>query len=130
MTADVGLWVIAVLQVGTAIGIATFWIGWFRSEHDEPWLPVGYVDHERVFVGADSVLSVVLVASAAFLVAGRPVGESLALIAAGMLAFLGILDLVYFAQQRMFSRRRGGIGNALIVGWVLLLAVILAVRFA
>ena len=130
MTADVGLWVIAVLQVGTAIGMTAFWICWFRREHDEPWLPASYVDHERVFVVADSVLSVALVASAALLVAGRPVGESLALIAAGMLAFLGILDLVYFAQHRMFSRGRGGIGNALIVGWALLLAVILAVRFA
>jgi hypothetical protein len=130
VSSDVGLWVIAVLQVGTAIGITAFWIGWFRQEHDEPWLPVGYVNHERVFVFADSVLSVVLVASAALLVADRPLGASLALVAAGMLAFLGILDLAYFAQQRMFARDRGGIGNALIVVWVLLLAVILTVRFA
>jgi hypothetical protein len=130
VTGDAGLWVIAVLQVATAIGITWFWVTWFRHAHVEPWLPAGYVDHERVFVFADSVLSVVLVASAALLIIGHPFGESLALIAAGMLAFLGILDLAYFAQQRMFARDRGGVGNALIVGWVLLLAVVLAIRFS
>ncbi len=136
------VWVVAVLEVFAALGIATYWITWFRQPHDEPWLPAGYVDHETPFAFADTVLAVVLVAAAAFQIAdpvpasmeiltepGRPIGESLGLIAAGMLAFLGILDLAYFARTGLFKREHEGLMNTAVVGGVLLLSVILAVRF-
>ena len=130
MTAEVDLWVIAGLQLLAAVGIAAFWVVWLRSDHDAEWLPEGYVEHERPFVWADGVLAAVLVASAALLLAGHPLGRSLALIASGMLAFLGVLDLAYFTRHRMFARRRGGVGNAVVVGGVLALSLLLAVRFA
>jgi len=142
MTDSSVTWVIAVLEVITAVGITAYWIMWFRTSHDEPWLPDGYVDREAPFVFTDTTLAVVLVVgavlqvteepatSAAVLVsAGRPIGESLGLIAAGMLGFLGILDLAYFARTGLFKREHQGIINAGVVVGTLTLAVILIVRF-
>jgi hypothetical protein len=142
MTDSPVTWVIAALEVITALGIAVYWIMWFRSSHDEPWLPDGYIDHEAPFVFTDTILAVLLVVaavlqvtdepatSAAVLVsAGRPVGESLGLIAAGMLLFLGVLDLAYFARTGLFRREHGGVVNAGVVIGTLTLAAILIVRF-
>lgn len=142
MTDNPVTWVIAALEVITALGIAAYWIMWFRTPHDEPWLPDGYVEREAPFVFTDMILAIVLVAaavlqvtdeppaSAAVLVSGaRPAGESLGLIAAGMLLFLGVLDLAYFARTRLFRREHHGIINAGVVVGTLTLAVILIVRF-
>lgn len=130
MTDDVATWVVAGLEVGAAIAIAGFWLTWPRESHDEPWLPTGYVEHEQVFVFPDSVLALTLVVSAVLLVLEEPPGASLALVAAGMLTFLGIIDLAYFAKHGMFALDRGGPMNAGIVVGVLLLAAILVVRYA
>lgn len=145
MTRDTYTWVLAGLQWLTAAGIIGFWSTWFRQPHEQPWLPVGYVEHERVFVFADSVLSIVLIVGGILQVTqqspghmamlttmspDRHLGASLGLVGAGMLAFLGILDLAYFAQHGMFKREREGVINAGIVGSVLLLSVLLIVRFA
>lgn len=129
MTADPGTWVVAGLEVVAAVAIAGFWLTWPREAHDEPWLPGGYVEHEQVFVFPDTVLALALVASAVLLVLKEPLGRSLALVAAGMLTFLGVIDLAYFLRHRMFALERGGLVNAGIVVGVLLLAAILAVRY-
>jgi hypothetical protein len=130
VTDDAGIWVVAALEVVAAAAIAAFWLTWPREAHDEPWLPVGYVQHEEVFRYPDSLLALVLVVSAVLLVLEEPLGASLALVAAGMLTFLGVIDLAYFARHGMFALERGGVMNAGIVVGVLLLAVILVVRFA
>lgn len=121
---------VAVLQLLTAAGIAAFWVTWLREEHTEPWLPEGYVRHERAFVWSDGVLAALLVASAGLLLADRPLGASLGLVCAGMLAFLGVLDAAYFAREGLFARSRGGLLNALVVGAVLVVAVVLVVAHA
>jgi len=136
------VWIVAALEVVAALGIAAYWLTWFRQPHDEPWLPDGYIDHEIPIVFADAILAAVLVTAAVLQVTeappgaiemlvsrARPAGESLALIAAGMLAFLGILDLAYFARTGLFKREHGGIINVGVVVGVLLLSVILAARF-
>ena len=56
-------------------------------------------------------------------------GDSLGLVAAGMLAFLGVLDLAYFARTGTFQRGHGGFVNAGVVTSVLLMSLILVVRF-
>ncbi len=142
MTDNPATWVIAGLEVVAALGIAAYWLTWFRKPHDEPWLPDGYVDHEAPFVYADSVLAVVLVMAAVLQVAeappgeiemlvsrSRPTGESLGLVAGGMLAFLGILDLAYFTRTGLFKRDHEGIVNAGVVAGVLVLSAVLIVRF-
>ncbi len=130
MTGNAATWVIAVLELIAAIAIAGFWLTWPREAHDEPWLPTGYVEHEQVFVFPDLILALTLVASAVLLVLEEPLGRSLALVAAGMLTFLGVIDLAYFAKHGMFALERGGLMNAGIVFGVLLLAAILIVRWA
>jgi hypothetical protein len=129
VTGDAAVWVIAGLMVLAALVIAAFWVTWFRAEHDEDWLPDGYEDHEAPFVWADLPMAALLVAAAILLVLEEPVGERLALIAAGMLAFLGILDAAYFWRTGMFARERDGLANRGIVVGVLLLSGILIVRF-
>jgi hypothetical protein len=126
---DPTTWIIAGVEVAVAVGIAVFWITWFRQPHDEPWLPPGFVDHEAPFVFTDSLLAVILVVAAALQVAEEPAGRSLGLVAAGMLAFLGVLDFAYFARTGLFRRDRGGFGNAFVVAGVLITAVVLVARF-
>lgn len=130
MTTDVATWLVAAWQALTATGIALFWTTWFRQPHAEAWQPPGYVEHERVFVFPDTTLALLLVASALLLVLRQPLGTSLALICAGMLGFLGIIDAAYFAQHGMYARDRDGLLNAFLVVAVLALAVVLAVRYS
>jgi len=130
VSGDASTWVVAGLELLAALAIAGFWATWWREPHEEPWLPAGYREHEEVFVVPDAVLALVLVASAVLLVLGESLGRSLALVAAGMLAFLGLIDLAYFARHGLFARERGGLLNGAIVLGVLVLAAILIVRFA
>ena len=130
MTDDLVTWLVAGAEVLAAILIAGFWITWFRTSHEEPWLPSGYMEHERVFVFPDSVLALALVVSAVLLVLEEPLGRSVALVAAGMLTFLGVIDLAYFAQHGMFLREREGALNLALVIGVFVLAVILFARYA
>lgn len=130
MTDDPLVWAAAVLQVLTAAGIAVFWLTWFREPHAEPWLPRGYAEHERVFVYPDSLCATLLVVSAGLGLFEVPLAASLALIAAGMLLFLGVIDAAYFAQHQMFARDRGGVVNAGVVVAVLVVAVYLFVVYA
>lgn len=127
MTTDAVTWVIAVLQVLTAIGIVAFWTWWLRADHDTSWWPEGHAEHERVFVLPDSLLAGLLTVSAAMSVAGVAAGGQLALVAAGMMLFLGLIDGYYFARNNMFARERDGIGNALIVIWMIAFALVLIV---
>lgn len=127
MTGLGSLWFVAGLQVVAAAGIAAFWVMWFRQEHDEGWLPPGYVEHERAFVLPDALLAVLLVASAVLLVNEQPLGRTLSLVCAGMLAFLGVLDAAYFWQTGLFARERGGALNALVVVGLLILSALLLI---
>lgn len=129
MSDDPITWFVAGVEVTTALGITLFWATWFGRPHDEPWLPVGYVDHEAPFVYSDTVLVLVLVAGAVLQIFERSAGDSLGLIAAGMLLFLGVLDLGYFARTGLFAREREGLLNAGLVISVLAVALLLVVRF-
>ena len=125
MTGDVGIWIVAGLEVVAAVGIGAFWVTWFREGHDQEWLPSGYVQHERVFVFPDAALAALLVVSAGLLMFEEPLGQSLSLVCAGMLGFLGIIDAAYFWQTGLFARERGGVANAAVVIGVLALGVLL-----
>ena len=130
MTDDVATWVVAGLMVLGALVFATFWIAWFRQEHDQPWLPVGYRDHEFPFAFADAVLALLLTAAAVLLVLEEPLGESLSLVAGGMLVFLGILDAAYFLRTGLFAPEHEGVANLAIVVAALAGGAFLIVRFA
>ena len=130
MTDSPAVWATAGFMVCGALVFATFWVTWFRQAHDQPWLPAGYRDHETPFVFSDTVLALLLVAAAVLLVLEEPLGESLALVAGGMLLFLGILDAAYFWRTGMFRPEHEGWANLAIVIAVLAGGVFLVVRFA
>jgi hypothetical protein len=130
VTGDVATWLVAAAEILAGVLIAGFWLTWFRQPHTEPWLPTGYVEHERVFVFPDTVLAIALVTSAVLLVLEEPLGRSLALLAAGMLTFLGVIDTAYFVQHGMFRRERDGAMNLGLIVGLFTLAAILVVRYA
>jgi hypothetical protein len=103
--------IVAAAQILMAAGIVRFWIIWFRAEHNEPWLPAGYMEHERTFVYPDTVLSVLMVISAFLLFLEKPLGESLTLVCGGMMLFLTVIDTAYFAQHGLFAKEKGGAEN-------------------
>lgn len=106
---------VAVLQILTALGMAGYWLIWFNTRHDEPWLPAGYLEHERVFVWPDSVTAVLLLVSAIGSLSGWSGSAVTSYVAAGMLLFLSIIDTAYFVQHGMLRRDRGGAGNGFIL---------------
>ncbi len=127
VTNEVGIWLLASLEVVAAIAIASFWRSWFREAHDQDWLPPGYILHERAFIWSDALLALLLVVSAILLTSGHRWGRSLSLVSAGMLAFLGVLDAAYFWQNGLFKAERGGVGNLLVVAAVLALSAVLVI---
>jgi hypothetical protein len=127
VTGAIPVGIVAGLEVLAAAAIVAFWVTWLRQGHDEDWLPPGYVEHERAFLLPDGLLAALLVVSAVLLVGGQPLGRTLSLVCAGMLAFLGLLDAAYFWRTGLFARERGGLVNALVVAGVLILSALLVV---
>lgn len=103
------------VQVVAAIGILAFWQSAGRWTFDEPWRPAGFALHERSFRVPDTVAALLLLGSALLGWLGHPLGRSLALVAAGMLLFLGLIDATYMAQNGLFARERDGRMHAAIV---------------
>ena len=120
---------VAAIQIPAALGIAWFWITWLRTEHDEPWLPTGYLEHERCFVYPDSVLAVLMVVSAILLILGNALGERLALVCGGMMLFLVVIDTAYFLQNGMFSREKGGTENLGLIVALIIVSLLMILRF-
>jgi hypothetical protein len=121
--------IVAVAQIIMAVGIIRFWIIWFRAEHNEPWLPAGYIEHERTFVYPDAVLSILMVISAALLFIGEETGKSLTLVCGGMMLFLTVIDTAYFTQHSLFAKKRGGIENLGVVIPMAFMSALMIIRF-
>jgi hypothetical protein len=121
--------IIAIAQLAMAAGIIRFWFIWFRTEHNEPWLPAGYMEHERVFVYPDSVLSLLMIISAILLFIENPLGNTLTLVCGGMMLFLTIIDIAYFAQHGMFAKERGGAENWGLIIPLAIMSFLMIVRF-
>ena len=121
--------IVAVAQIVMAIGTIRFWIIWFRTEHNEPCLPTGYIEHERCFVYPDSVMSVLMVISAVLLIFGNPLGESLTLVCGGMMLFLTVIDIAYFIQNGMFAKEKGGAENGGLVIQMVIMSSLMILRF-
>ena len=120
---------VLVIQIATVAGILLFWHSAGRRSFGEPWRPPGFAEHERAFRVPDTVIASLLVVSALLVWAGRPLGRGLALVAAGMLLFLGIIDLCYLRRNGLFSREHDGVTHASIVAAVLAVAALLLLRY-
>jgi hypothetical protein len=121
--------IVAVVQILVALGIIRFWVKWFRMEHNEPWLPEGYTLHERCFVYPDSVLAVLMTASAILLILGNSLGERLTLVCGGMMLFLVVIDTAYFLQNGMFAKEKGGGQNLRLSTVLSLVSLLMILRF-
>jgi len=121
--------VVALAQLVMVVGIVNFWIKWFRSEHNQPWLPAGYIEHERCFVYPDAVMSILMIASAILLFMGNPLGERLTLVCGGMMLFLAIIDTAYFKQNGMFEKDKGGKENIGLVIPMIVMSLLMILRF-
>lgn len=121
--------IIAVVQILTALGIVQFWTKWFRTEHKEPWLPTGYTLHERCFVYPDSLLAVLMVASAILLILRNPLGERLTLVCGGMMLFLVVIDTAYFVQNGMFAKDKKGAENLRLTLLLSFVTLLMTLRF-
>jgi len=122
-------WIVGIVQILVAVGIIQFWVKWFRTEHNEPWLPTGYTLHERCFVYPDSLLALLLVASAVLLILGVPLGERLTLVCGGMMLFLLVIDTAYYIQNGMFAKERGGADNLRLSLLLTVVSLLLILRF-
>ncbi len=121
--------IIAVAQIVMAVGMIRFWIIWYRTEHNEPWLPDGYMEHEGTFVYPDSVLSALMIISAILLFLGKPLGERLTLVCGGMMLFLTVIDIAYFTQHGLFAKERGGAENWGLVIPMVIMSFLMISRF-
>jgi len=130
VTDNAATWAVAALLVLGALVFFTYWIVWFRQKHDQDWLPPGYREHESPFVFSDTLLALLLLAGAVLLVLEEPLGESLALVAGGMLVFLGTLDAAYFWRTGMFAPEHEGYMNLAIVVAAFAGGVFLIARYA
>jgi hypothetical protein len=121
--------IIAAVQILTSLGIAHFWTTWLRTEHEEPWLPTGYVEHERCFVYPDSVLAALMVVAAVLLFLGNALGERLTLVCGGMMLFLVVIDTAYFLQNGMFAKEKGGAENLRLILVLIVVSLLMILRF-
>ena len=121
--------IVAVAQIVMAVGIIRFWITWFRKEHSEPWLPPGYMEHESTFVYPDTVMSILMVITASLLFLNKPLGASLTLVCGGIMLFLTVIDIAYFAQHGLFAKERGGAENWGLIIPMLIMSFLMISRF-
>jgi hypothetical protein len=120
---------VLIVQIIAAAGILAFWRAAKGWGFDEPWRPPGFREHENAFELPDTVTATLLVLSALLVWAGSPYGPALALVAAGMLLFLGIIDARYMQQNGLFAREHDGVAHTSIVVAVLGVAALLMARY-
>lgn len=99
---------LAVLLLITAVVTVAYWVDFFVHGSvnvvDAEW----YVKFERAFPAADAFMAISCAVSGVGLLAGSParVGVGFALVAAGALLFLGLLDVLFNVDNRLYAQVR------------------------
>jgi len=121
---------IALMMIYSFI-ITAFWILFFRTlkNKDFSHMPEGYLLHEKSFVWPDSIIVVLLLASSYLLWSGHALGEGLALVAGGMMLFLGVIDIAYQAANEMYKKPRASLGHFIATCSLVVTALVIIVRF-
>ena len=94
---------IPVLEIITAVGLILFWIGFFTVGMAPETPPECYFAYEHAFPLPDILLAMVLLASGILLLRANPLGKTLALVAAGALVFLGLVDFSFNFQNGIYG---------------------------
>ena len=94
--------VIAVLLLVTAVGTVAYWVDFFVRGSvnvvEEEW----YLKFERAFPAADGFMAGCAAIGGVGLLAGAGYGTAFALVAAGGLVFLGLMDVAFNLENRLY----------------------------
>jgi hypothetical protein len=94
--------VLGVLLVVTAVGTTAYWLDFFLrgAVHvvEEEW----YLRFERSFPVADGWMAICAAIAAVGLLTDSSYGTVFGLVAAGALVFLGLMDLTFNVQNKLF----------------------------
>ncbi|MFW9916217.1 MAG: hypothetical protein ACFFGZ_11475 [Candidatus Thorarchaeota archaeon] len=99
---------IALLEIGGALAIIGYWIGWFLDvlkslESDDPGYD-SYIDHESSFPLPDAWIVLLLLISAYGILRNEAFGRPTAIAAGGALVFLGLIDFAFASQQNIYAK--------------------------
>jgi hypothetical protein len=94
--------VIAVLLLVTAVGTVAYWVDffWHGSVNvvEEDW----YIKFERAFPTADGFMAGCAAVGGIGLLADAAFGVAFALVAAGAMIFLGLMDVAFNVENRLY----------------------------
>ncbi|MGN6575013.1 MAG: hypothetical protein ACTHKG_04940 [Nocardioides sp.] len=92
----------AVLLLVTAVGTTAYWVDFFVRGSvnvvEEDW----YVKFERSFPAADGFMSLCAAVAAVGLLADEGWGVAFALVTAGTLVFLALMDITFNLENRLY----------------------------
>ena len=94
--------VIAILLLVTAVATVAYWVDFFVRGSvnvvEEDW----YIKFERSFPAADGFMATCAAVAATGLLAGADYGTGFALVTAGALVFLGLMDLAFNLDNKLY----------------------------
>jgi len=128
---------LAVLLLVTAVATVAYWVDFFVrggvNVVEEEW----YIRFERSFPPADLFMAVCSGVAAVGLLGGEHWGETFGLVAAGALIFLGLMDVTFNLENRLYRFLRSSwpmraelVINAWSLGLGALLMAVLVGRFS
>lgn len=97
---------IAQLQLATGVGLLLFWAAFFTVGLAPANPPPGYLQFEHSFTVPDIVLALALIVASRWWQGADPRpghARALSLVCAGMLIFLGMLDVSFNLQNGMYT---------------------------
>lgn len=107
MNSSTGLRVTAVLMLLTAVGTLLFWATFFADLEAQRGGELAlrhsaWFAWELSFPLADAWMAVTAILGAVGLWRGRPSGLLFSLVSAGAMVFLGLMDILFFVQNRLY----------------------------
>ena len=87
------------------------------------------ITNVRTSVSSQITATTKWIISAILLFMNKPLGEKLTLVCGGMMLFLTVIDIAYFAQHDLFAKERGGAGNWGLVIPMVVMSVLMIFRF-
>lgn len=91
------------VQIAVGIGILVFWALFYTVGMAPAAPPPCYFAFEHAFLPPDLILAIALIASGMNVLQNGTWGRPVALVSAGGLLFLGVIDLTFNIQNGMYS---------------------------
>ncbi len=124
---------IASLEIITGVGVVLFWVAFITVGLAPENAGPAFFSYKYSFVAADAALVVLLVTAGVLLMQGRRIGIFLTQVAAGMLIYLGLVDIGYNIGNGVYTASSVDlVVNAIINLWCVgfgLAAIIISRKF-